>query len=103
MAYKVLETELAVRDLDHIFAYMVHSLDNPSAAASFADALEKCYSYLEQAPLMFEECHNPRLRMLGYRKAAVKNYLLIYKVEENTKTVSVLRFFHGRRDYERLL
>ena len=42
MAYKIVETELAGQDLDGILAYITYSLANPSAAASFADEVERC-------------------------------------------------------------
>lgn len=71
MAYKIIETELAEQDLDNILGYIVRSLANPSAAASFADAVEACYSDLEKMPLMYELCRDPRLRALEYHKAVM--------------------------------
>ena len=53
MAYKIIETALAGQDLDSIISYIALSLENPSAAAAFADAVEKCYSELEEMPMMF--------------------------------------------------
>lgn len=103
MAYKIDETELALQDLDNIISYVALTLANPSAAASFADEVEECYSNLEQMPLMYGFCSDPRLRALGYHKAILKNYVMVYKVDEAQKTVSILRFFHGRQDYEKLL
>lgn len=103
MAYRIVETELALRDLDSILSYIALTLSNLSAAASFADEIEKCYSNLEEMPLMCEFCHDPRLRVLGYRKAVIKNYVMVYKVDEAEKTVIILRFFYGRQDYERMI
>lgn len=103
MAYEIIKTELAEQDLDSILGYMVHSLANPSAAASFADAVEACYSDLEKMPLMYELCRDTRLRALEYHKAVIKNYIMVYKVDDAAKTVHILRFFYGRRDYEKLI
>lgn len=103
MAYKVEHTELAEQDLDNILDYIAHALENPSAAASFADEVQSCYAHLEQMPQMYELCRNPHLRRLGYRKAIIKNYIMIYRISESNKTVYVLRYFYGRRDYEKLL
>lgn len=103
MAYKIIETEQAQQDLSDIVDYIVSSLENPSAAAVFLDEVGACFDRLERLPLMFEACRDPHLKVLGYRKAQVKNYLMIYKVNEPTKTVSIMRFFHGRQDYEKLL
>ena len=39
----------------------------------------------------------------GYRKAVIKKYLLMFKVDEDTKTVVVYRVFYGAMDYEKML
>lgn len=103
MAYKVVETELAVQDLNGILEYISVSLSNPTAASAFADEVEKCYAGLERMPLMYEQCQDVQLCALGYRKAVIKNYLLIYKVDEAEKTVYILRFFYGRQNYVELI
>lgn len=103
MAYKVVETELAVQDLNEILEYIAFSLANPTAASAFADEVEKCYADLERMPLMYERCQDAQLRALGYRKAVIKNYLLIYKVNETEKNVYILRFFYGGQNYVELI
>jgi len=103
MAYKIVETELALRDLDSILAYIALTLANPSAAVSLANEVESCYADLEKMPQMFALCHDPRLRGLGYHKAVIKNYVMVYRVDEPARTVLVMRFFFGRQDYEKLI
>ena len=61
MAYKIIETELAQKDLSDIVDYIVYSLENPSATATFLSEVEACYDTLEQFPMMFEACCNPYL------------------------------------------
>ena len=103
MAYKIIETELGQKDLSSIVDYIVYSLENPSAAAALLDEVEACYDTLERHPMMFEACSDPYLKALGYRKAGIRNYIMIYKVHEPTQTVSIMRLFHGRQDYEKLI
>ena len=103
MAYELIETELARQDLDSILSYLALSLENPAAASAFADEVEKCYAALEQMPYLFEQCHDPQLQEKGYRKALIRHYLLIYRVDKERKKVYLLRFFYGRRNYEALL
>ena len=101
MAYKLVETALAQADLDAILSYLTLSLENPAAATAFANEVEKCYTALEQMPYLYEQCRDPRLS--SNRKAVIKHYLLIYRVDEAQKTVYLLRFFYGRQNYETLL
>lgn len=103
MGYKIALTEFAARDLDSITEYIAERLSNPTAAAAFLDAVAEHLRNLETMPLMFARCRDARLRSMGYRRAVIKNYVMIYRVAESKETVYVLRFFYGARDYEKLL
>ncbi len=103
MVFNVEITSLANQDLEDILDYIGRELDNPSAASSFLSEVDTCYANLEKMPFMYNFCQNARLMALGYRKVVIKNYIMIYRVEETTHTVYILRFFYGRRDYEKLI
>ncbi len=103
MAYKLIETDAFQRDLDAVIAYIVMSLENRPAAVALLNAIEKSYADLERMPLMYEACHDPYLKELGYRKAGVRGYIMVYKVDKERKTVNLMRLFHGRQDYENLI
>ncbi|WP_027365898.1 type II toxin-antitoxin system RelE/ParE family toxin [Desulfotruncus alcoholivorax] len=101
--YKLIVTELAHQDLDNIVLYIAVQLANPTAASNFLDEVEKCYAYLKSNPMMYPKCNDSRLEKEGYRKAVVKNYIIIYKVDEDAKKVNILRFFYGAQDYNKLM
>lgn len=103
MGYKIIKTERAERDLDRIVYYLVKSLGNPPAASALLDAIDKCYDELEDTPLIYERCSDPYLKAMGYRKAGIRNYIMVYKVDEESKTVTIMCFFHGSQDYEMLI
>ena len=103
MAYKVIITRHAQDDLDSILNYLTIVLRNPQAAAKLLDDIEACYDLLSNMPYSFEPCQNPRLSMKEYRKAVIRGYLAIYQVQKNNSVVQILRFFHGKQDYEKLL
>ena len=103
MAYKLIKTDSYQRDLDGAVGYIVLSLVNKTAAVSLLNAVEEIYGDLERMPLMYGSCDDPHLRDLKYHKVVIKNYVMVYKVDEDEKTVNILRFFHGRQDYEKLI
>ena len=103
MAYKLVKTDSFQRDLDATIGYIALSLENKTAAASLLDAIEQCYDEIERMPLMYGFCDDPHLRDLKYHKAVIKNYIMVYTVNEAQKTVNILRFFHSRQDYEKLI
>lgn len=101
--YKLFVTELVHRDLDKIISYIALQLANPIAAGDFLDEVDKCYGYLKDSPMMYAKCQDKHLKMEGYRKVVIKKYVLVYKINEESKTVNVLRFFHGAQDYAKLI
>jgi plasmid stabilization system protein ParE len=103
MAYNLVTTDPFQRDLDSVIGYITLVLKNKVAAASLLDSVKKCYGEIERMPLMYEACRDSYLKSLGYRKAVIHNYIMIYKVDEERKTVYILRLFHGRQDYENLI
>ena len=99
--YKLTVTELAHQDLDHIISYIAVKLSNPKAAGDFLDEVATCYSYLKSNPLMYTGCLDERLRKEGYRKAVIKNYVLVYKVDEVAHLVTIMRIFYSAQNYTR--
>jgi len=101
--YRLVVSELAHKDLDNIVLYIAVQLANPIAAANFLNEVEKCYGYLKCNPLMYERCHDIRLEKEAYHKATIKNYVLVYKVDESSEVVIIYRFFYGAQDYVKLI
>jgi len=97
--YRRVVSELAHEDLRKIITYIKDTLRAPEAAARFADEVQKCYSRLSATPLMYAYCNDERLAKEGYRKALIKNYVLVFKVNESKKIVNIYRFFYGAEDY----
>ncbi len=103
MAYKIVKTNSYQRDLDGVVSYIVLSLANKTAAVSLLNAIEKIYDDLERMPLMYGFCNDPHLRTIKYHKVVVKKYIMVYTVDEDAETVNILRLFHGRQNYEKLI
>jgi len=85
--------------LDNIVSYIAVQLANPTAAANFLNEVEKCYGYLKSNPLIYERRHDACLEKIGYHKAIIKNYVLVYKADEAAKAVIIHRFFYGAQDF----
>jgi len=101
--YRVQVSDHAERDLDKIISYIADNLAAPMSATVFANAVYDCYDNLENNPYMYEECRDAKLKSEGYRRAVIKNYVLLYKVNDDAKIVIAHRFFYGRQDYVNLI
>ncbi len=103
MAYDLLITQAAHADLEDALDYISDNLSNPTAAANLLDEVEKCYEQLKEFPFLYESCRDARLCDLGYHKVPIGNFVLVYRPDEMAQKVYILRFFYGRRDYEKLI
>ena len=105
MAYKLMITDRAAELLDGALNYLVMHLKNQSAALHLLDSVESIYSRLEENPMQFPLCEDFLLKSRKYRKVAFPemSYVLIYRIEEEEKTVYVLGIFNDRDNYKNKL
>lgn len=101
--YKILITADAEKDIDIILNYITNTLCNSEAAKSLATEIIKKYKRISENPYMYELYPDKLLADKGYRKVTVKNYMIFYIVNENDKTVTVMRVIYGRRDHKNLI
>ena len=103
MIYKLLVSKEADEDIEDIVLYIVSELHNPSAASAFLDDVEKSYHNMVENPAMYSLCNDYRLSNGGYRKIVIKNYLILYRINEENKTVIVVRVVYGGRNSSDLI
>lgn len=101
MAFSVVLTEDALRDLDDICGYIAEH-DAAKSAAYVLDRIEKAVAGLAEFP---ERGRHPReladLGITEYREIFFKPYRLIYRVEK--RRVVIYLTADGRRDMQSLL
>jgi toxin ParE1/3/4 len=94
--YEVIITPAGLRDLAQIRAYIAR--DNPSAAETFGlkllDGAESLRTFPERGGCVAQRP--------GARFVLVDPYLIIYRILEQSRTVRVLRFWHGAREQVRM-
>ena len=92
-------TASAEADLNQITDYLGNTLANPPAALAVLDEVDRVSDTLEETPELFPLCADSRLAELGYRKAIVRAYILVYEIDRQVQVVRVLRFFHESENY----
>ena len=92
-------TESAEADLDQITEYLGIELANPPAALAVLDEIGQVSDAIEVTPEMFPLCADSRLAEMGYRKAIVRSYILVYEIDRAARLVKVLRLFHESENY----
>lgn len=100
--YNLVVTSKAYQDIDEALNYITNILNNKKAATELVGEIIECQRILKENPFAYSKCIDKNLEERGYRRAVVKNYILLFKIEEQ-KRVAILRFFHGTRNYQRML
>ena len=97
--YTVKLLSRALEDLDKISAYIASNLHEPGTAESMIDALVEGILSLESMPYRFPERRTGSYANRGYRQLMVKNYAVIYRVDEAQKQVIVVTVRYARRQF----
>ena len=77
----------ALRDLDEIYA---ENLSEPKTAENMLDSLEKGIYSLETLPYRCSERKIGAYANKGYRQLFVKRYTIVFRIDEDTKTVIIV-------------
>lgn len=94
MGFKVILTQAALNDLEEISDYI--SRDNPRAAQRVATDLLSRAESLSEMPRRGKAMRG----RAGVRRLVRNPYLIVYRIDEVTRAVMVLRFWHGARSPE---
>ncbi|MBS3970275.1 MAG: type II toxin-antitoxin system RelE/ParE family toxin [Clostridia bacterium] len=103
MEYKLIVSKEAHNDIDDIVNYIALKLANPTAAASFLDDVEKSYYEVINKPRMYSLCQDVRLSREGYRRIVIKNYLILYRIDDDAKAIHIVRIIYSGRNYSELI
>ena len=98
MEYTVKLTPHAIVQIQETIAYISKVLLVPETAKAWSDYLQKEISGLNTMPARFSPVDDEPWRSRGYLKMPVKNFIVYYYTDDETKTVWVTAVVYGRRD-----
>lgn len=91
-------TPLAFQDLDDALAYISEQLSNPQAATELLEEVEHTLASVCEFPYAFSDCSVYLISDQNIRHAMVKNYVLVFEINEDKGKIIVLRFGYARTD-----
>lgn len=98
MEYQVTLTPQVIEQIQQVSLYIKCVLQEPETANRWVDFLQKEFAALHFMPSRHPLVEEEPWHSNGIRKMPVKNFLIYYFVDEETKTVSVTAVVYGRRD-----
>lgn len=95
--YKLKLNPRAFRDIDDIFAYIALEKLSPENAKGKTDRIKAALKKLEVFPQSHQERNVGRYAGKKYRQLIIDNYIAIFTIDEDTKTVHVVTVqYQGR-------
>ena len=100
MAYKVVITKDAEKDLDEFVKYLLFEKRNEQAARNVLNDYDATIESLKIVAGSLKLCDNPRLRKYEYCRINFLHhrYFMMYRIVENV--VYIDNIFHELQDYE---
>ena len=102
MSYEVIFTSIARNDLDDAVGYISEELCNVSAAERLAQEIYNNLKNISEFPKIgraIDEIFSPQ----PLRWVLADGYLIIYSIDESSKTINIVRIVNGKRDLEAAL
>jgi toxin ParE1/3/4 len=103
MKYSLNITDIAEEDILSTVKYIANELKNSVAANNLLDEIEKHEKILEETPGIYPAVHDEYLAEKGLKFVTIKNFLLFFTIDKKNKTVNIIRFLYGRRDWKNIL
>jgi len=97
MKYRARYSKQALQDKKHIKSYLSQYYE--STVKSFFDLLKKRIERIKKYPFSCPSYEDDP----DYRRLVVGEYLLFYMVNNEEKSVDIIRIFHSSRDISRQL
>ncbi len=91
-------TPLAEQDIDSVLAYISETLCNGKAAIDLLDKIAHAIETICEFPYSAADCKLFLVTDENIRHIPVENYVLIYEIKEDEKSVNILRFRYTRMD-----
>lgn len=88
--YAIMVSPRAAADIDDVYGHIADDFKDIGAAEKHADLLEKAILSLDTMPYRGAERKTGAFANKGYRQLFVKNFSIVYRIDEPRKRVIVV-------------
>lgn len=97
--YRVIATPTAHREIIRIYEYILNDLKAEQAAERMLELIENEIEILEYMPKMHMKIEKFDEAKSQYRRTIIKNYVLLYTIDEENGIVYVSNIYYNKRNY----
>lgn len=91
------------KEIFDILDYISYDLCNPTASSELSNSIFSAIDRLAEFPYIYPVLEQKHKKSSAYRKMIVKNYLVIYFIDETTRTVFIEHVVYARRNLKAIL
>ena len=102
-AYRVVYSPEARDDLKEIYTYIAVEFQAPETAEGQVNRIRKEIRSLDFMPSRYAVVDWEPWRSMGMHRVPVDNFVVYYAVNDDSRTVTVIRIFYGGRDVENII
>lgn len=97
--YRIEFTEECSEEIRKIYNYIKDNFDNKIAAKKLMNKVEKYTRDLAYAPKIYAEIEKYSGTELKYRRIVINNYIILYAIDEENKTIYISHMYYGGMNY----
>lgn len=99
MEYNIKLAEEFLEEFEEICNYISDKLKSPDISIQLRRRVIYKISLLEKIPRMFAKIKKMSRLNKQYRRIVINNYIILYAIDDNKKTVYIMHIYYGRRNY----
>jgi len=99
MEYKIVISDTCIEEIEECCDYIEKKLKAEQASNRLRKKIRETIRGLKDSPKIYAKIDKTDRAGRDYRKIVIDNYIMIYTVVEEDKTILVSHMYYGGRDY----
>lgn len=97
--YNIIIVPTAIKEINKIYEYIADDLYAEKATTILMNKIEKAINELTYAPKIHMEIEKINELRKKYRRIVIQNYMILYTIDDYSRTVYVSHVYYKRRNY----
>lgn len=97
--YEIEFTEDCRDEIREIYKYISENLVAKQAARDLMRKMKNIIMDLAESPKLYMKIEKKDRRKRDFRRIVIDNYIILYTIDEDKKTVYISHMYYGRRNY----
>ncbi len=97
--YKVKITDECIEEIEQIYDYIANDLNADKSAVKVVKEFKTKILTLSETPKLYPKINKRNRAKKTYRRLIVKNFIVLYTVDDNQKLVFISHIFFNRKNY----